>query len=117
MGLIRALGAAASSILGDQWREYFYCDALDADVLVARGVRNVLGRSSNRRGDDNIITDGSHIAVADGQCMIIVEDGRVMDACAEPGAYTYDMGTSPSVFGALAGQVTLISKNLSFSEK
>lgn len=99
MGLIRAASNAVRGTLADQWKEYFYCDALDADVLVARGVRNVLGCSSNRRGDDNIITDGSHIAVADGQCMIIVEDGRVMDACAEPGAYTYDMGTSPSVFG------------------
>ena len=99
MGLIRAASNAVRGTLADQWKEYFYCDALDADVLVARGVRNVSGRSSNRRGDDNIITDGSHIAVADGQCMIIVEDGRVMDACAEPGAYTYDMGTSPSVFG------------------
>lgn len=99
MGLIRAASNAVRGTLADQWKEYFYCDALDADVLVARGVRNVSGRSSNRRSDDNIITDGSHIAVADGQCMIIVEDGRVMDACAEPGAYTYDMGTSPSVFG------------------
>lgn len=99
MGLIRAASNAVRGTLADQWKEYFYCDALDADVLVARGMRNVSGRSSNRRGDDNIITDGSHIAVADGQCMIIVEDGRVMDACAEPGAYTYDMGTSPSVFG------------------
>ena len=99
MGLIRAASNAVRGTLADQWKEYFYCDALDADVLVARGIRKVSGRSSNRRGDDNIITDGSHIAVADGQCMIIVEDGRVMDACAEPGAYTYDMGTSPSVFG------------------
>lgn len=99
MGLIRAASNAVRGTLADQWKEYFYCDSLDADVLVARGIRKVSGRSSNRRGDDNIITDGSHIAVADGQCMIIVEDGRVMDACAEPGAYTYDMGTSPSVFG------------------
>lgn len=99
MGLIRAASNAVRGTLADQWKEYFYCDALDADVLVARGMQKVSGRSSNRRGDDNIITDGSHIAVADGQCMIIVEDGRVMDACAEPGAYTYDMGTSPSVFG------------------
>lgn len=99
MGLIRAASNAIKGTLADQWKEYFYCDALDADVLVARGMRKVSGRSSNRRGDDNIITDGSHIAVADGQCMIIVEDGRVMDACAEPGAYTYDMGSSPSVFG------------------
>ncbi len=98
MGLIKAAFQAVGGTLADQWKEYFYCDALDADILAARGIRRVSGRSANR-GDDNIITDGSHIAVADGQCMIIVEDGKVVDACAEPGAYTYDMGTSPSVFG------------------
>ncbi|MCI9226482.1 MAG: SPFH domain-containing protein [Dorea sp.] len=99
MGLIKAAWNAASGTLADQWKEYFYCDAMDADVLVARGVRHVSGRSSNRKGEDNVITDGSHIAVANGQCMIIVEDGKVIDACAEPGAYTYDTKTSPSVFG------------------
>jgi len=99
MGLIKAAWTAAGGTLADQWKEYFYCDALDADVLVAKGEKHVSGRSANRKGDDNIITDGSHIAVANGQCMIIVEDGKVIDACAEPGAYTYDTGTSPSVFG------------------
>lgn len=99
MGLIRAAWSAASGTLADQWKEYFCCDALDADVLVAKGEKRVSGRSANRKGDDNIITDGSHIAVANGQCMIIVEDGKVIDACAEPGAYTYDTKTSPSMFG------------------
>lgn len=99
MGLIKAAWTAAGGTLADQWKEYFYCDALNADVLVAKGEKHVSGRSANRKGDDNIITDGSHIAVANGQCMIIVEDGKVIDACAEPGAYTYDTGTSPSVFG------------------
>ena len=99
MGLIRAAWTAASGTLADQWKEYFSCDALDAEVLVAKGEKQVSGRLANRKGDDNIITDGSHIAVANGQCMIIVEDGKVIDACAEPGAYTYDTKTSPSVFG------------------
>jgi len=99
MGLIKAAWTAAGGTLADQWKEYFYCDALDADVLVAKGEKHVSGRSANRKGDDNIITDGSHIAVANGQCMIIVEDGKVIDACAEPGAYTYDSKTSPSIFG------------------
>ncbi|MDE7036786.1 MAG: SPFH domain-containing protein [Lachnospiraceae bacterium] len=99
MGLIKSAWNAAKGTLADQWKEYFYCDALDADVLMARGEKHVSGRTANRKGEDNVITDGSHIAVANGQCMIIVEDGRVIDACAEPGAYTYDTGTSPSVFG------------------
>ena len=99
MGLIKSAWNAAKGTLADQWKEYFYCDALDADVLMARGEKHISGRTANRKGEDNVITDGSHIAVANGQCMIIVEDGRVIDACAEPGAYTYDTGTSRSVFG------------------
>lgn len=99
MGLIKAAFGALGGTLADQWKEYFYCEAMDADILVAKGEKRTSGRSSNKRGEDNVITDGSHIAVADGQCMIIVEGGKVIDACAEPGAYTYDSGTSPSMFG------------------
>ncbi len=99
MGLIKAATGAIGGTLADQWKEYFYCESLDADVLAAKGEKRISGRSSNRHGEDNIITDGSHIAVADGQCMIIVEDGKVLEVCAEPGAYTYDTKTSPSIFG------------------
>ncbi len=99
MGLIKAGFGAAGGTLADQWKEYFYCEALNADVLAAKGEKRVSRRSSNTKGESNIISDGSHIAVADGQCMIIVEDGKVLEVCAEPGAYTYDTGTSPSVFG------------------
>lgn len=99
MGLIKAAFGSAGGVLADQWKEYFYCEAMEADILAAKGEKRISGRSSNKRGEDNIITDGSHIAVADGQCMIIVEDGKVVDACAEPGAYTYDTGSSPSMFG------------------
>ncbi len=99
MGLIKAAFGAAGGTLADEWKEYFYCDALDADVLVAKGEKRTSRRSSNTKGEDNIISDGSHIAVADGQCMIIVEDGKVLDVCADPGAYTYQTGTTPSIFG------------------
>ena len=80
MGLIKAAFGALGGTLADQWKEYFYYDAMDADVLVAKGVKRVSGRSSNKYGEDNVITDGSHIAVADGQCMIIVDGGKVIDA-------------------------------------
>ena len=98
MGLIKAAFGAVGGTLADQWKEYFYCDALDEDVLVARGEKRMNGRSSNTKGNDNIITDGSNIAVADGQCMMIVENGKILDVCAEPGSYTYQTGNSPSVF-------------------
>ena len=103
MGLIKAALSAAGSVLGDQWKEYFYCDSLSSDVLVAKGQKKTRSLSSNT-STDNIITKGSVIAVNNGQCMIIVEDGKVVDYCAEPGQYTYDRTTAPSLFdgGSLA---------------
>ena len=98
MGLLKAGIGAAGGVLADQWRDYFYCESLDADVLVAKGEKRTGGRSSNKKGTDNIISNGSIINVNDGQCMIIVESGKVVDICAEPGEFVYDTGTEPSIF-------------------
>ncbi len=98
MGLLKAGVGALAGVLADQWREYFYCDALDANVLAKKGEKRVGGRSSNTKASDNIISNGSIIAVADGQCMIIVEQGKVVDLCAEPGEFVYDTSTEPSIF-------------------
>ena len=97
MGLIKAGLDAVSSTFSDQWKEFFYSDAMSADVLVTKGQKRVSGRSANV-GSDNIISNGSGIAVANGQCMIIVEQGEVVEFCAEPGQYTYDTSTEPSIF-------------------
>ena len=97
MGLIKAALSAAGGVLGDQWKEFFYCDSLTSDVLVSKGHRRT-GKGSSNSGDDNIITNGSVIAVNNGQCMMIVEQGKVVDFCAEPGQYTYDKSTEPSLF-------------------
>ncbi len=104
MGLLKALGGAAGGVLADQWKEYFYCDALPANVIAVRGKKKVSGRSSNSKGDDNIITQGSIIAVAEGQCMIIVEQGKVVDVCAEAGEFKYDASTEPSIFAGNFGK-------------
>ena len=93
MGLIKAGVGALGGALADQWKEFFYCDSLDKDVLVVKGQKRTSSRSSNTRGNDNIISNGSGIAVADGQCMIIVEQGKVVEVCAEPGEYTYNTST------------------------
>ena len=113
MGLIKAILGAGSGVLADQWKEYFYCEALPTDVLAVKGQKKVSGRSSNTSGTDNIISDGSVIAVADGQCMMIVEQGKVVDLCAEPGEYTYNSATEPSVFtGKLGESVLEVFKNI-----
>ena len=104
MGLIRAAMGAAGGTLADQWKEYFYCDAIPENVLAVKGQKKTARRSSNRHGDDNVITDGSVIAVADGQCMLIVDQGKIVDMCAETGEYTYDMSSEPSLFCGSLGQ-------------
>ena len=98
MGLIKAFTGALGGTTADQWREYFYCDSLSADTLVAKGQKRVSGRSSNRKGEENIISNGSVIAVNEGQCMIIVEQGKVTELCAEAGEFLYDSSTEPSIF-------------------
>ena len=103
MGLIKAAFGAAGGVLADQWKEFFYCEAIPVDVLAVKGQKRASGRSSNTQGSDNIISNGSVIAVADGQCMIIVEQGKVVDLCAEPGEFTYDTSTEPSIFSGDLG--------------
>ncbi len=98
MGLIRAAAGAVGGVLADQWKEFFYCEAMDKEVLVTKGQKRITSRSSNTKGNDNIISNGSGIAVADGQCMIIVEQGKIVEVCAEPGEFTYDTSTEPSIF-------------------
>ncbi len=104
MGLILAALGSAGGVLADQWKEYFYCESLPNNVLAVKGRKRNSGRSSNTRGSDNIISSGSVIAVADGQCMLIVEQGKIVDVCAEPGEYVYDSSTEPSIFSGKLGE-------------
>ncbi|MBQ5326965.1 MAG: SPFH domain-containing protein [Oscillospiraceae bacterium] len=107
MGLIKAAFGAAGGVLADQWKDYFYCDSMPADVLMTKGHKRNSGRSSNTKGSDNIISNGSVININEGQCMIIVESGKIVDLCAEPGEFTYDTSTEPSLFqGDLKGNIS-----------
>lgn len=113
MGLIKAITGAAGGVLADQWKEYFYCEALSGDTLVTKGKKKVSGRSSNTKAVENIISTGSVVAVADGQCMIIVEQGKVAEICAEPGEFVYDASTEPSIMaGDLGNSIGEVFKNI-----
>ena len=103
MGLIKAGLGAVGGVLADQWKEFFYCDSLSKDILMVKGQKRITSRSSNTNGNDNIISNGSGIAVADGQCMIIVEQGKIVEVCAEPGEFTYNSSTEPSIFTGSLG--------------
>lgn len=94
MGLIKAAVVAASSTLHDQWKEYIKCDDLGNDVL--------LKRVSTPNG---IISKNSAIQVNPGQVAVIFENGKILDATAEEGIYTFDSSTSPSFFAGQFGDV------------
>ncbi len=104
MGLIKAGIGALGGTMADQWKEFFYCDAMEKDVMVTKGRKRTSSRSSNTKGNDNIISNGSVIAVADGQCMMIVEQGKIVEVCAEPGEFTYDTSSEPSIFAGSLGE-------------
>lgn len=97
MGLIQAAMAAGGSVLADQWREYFYCPSLSNDTLLTKGEKKA-GRGSNKKGSDNVISDGSIIAINEGQCMILVDQGQITEVCADTGEFVYDVSSEPSVF-------------------
>ncbi len=104
MGLIKAAVGAAGGVLADSWKEMIYCDSLPENVLAVKGQKRTSGRSSNVRGEENIITNGSRIIVNDGQAMIIVDQGAVVDFCGDPGEYTYDQSSEPSFFSGDLGE-------------
>ena len=118
MGLIAAALNAAGGTLASQWKEYFYVDSLPDNVLATKAEKKIKARfGGSRREDDNVISDGSVVAVADGQCMMIVEQGRVVELCAEPGEFTYDASSEPSVFsGSLSAGIKNTFAQISSSE-
>ena len=104
MGLIKAALGSVGSVLADQWKEYFYCDSMTANVLVTKGKKRTSSRNSNTKGSDNIISNGSVIAVNEGQCMMIVEQGKIVEFAAEAGEYTWNSSSEPTIFqGGLEG--------------
>ena len=105
MGLIKAISGAIRGTAADQWKEYFYCDALENDVLVVKGrKRNNSKFGTGNKGNDNIISSGSVVAVNEGQCMIIVDQGKVVEFCAEAGEFLYDTSSEPSLLSGDLGE-------------
>lgn len=114
MGLIKAVAGSFGGVLADQWKEYFYCDALDVNTIVVKGHKRVSNRSSNYHGNTNVISPGSIIAVADGQCVLVVEQGKVVEVCAEPGEYLFDSTKEPSIFAGKLDKASIsaVFKNM-----
>lgn len=104
MGLIKAGAGAIGGVFADQWKEFFSCEALDSETLVVKGRKSVGSRSSNTKGHDNVISNGSGIVVNEGQCMIIVDNGKIVEFCAEAGEFTYDTSSEPSLFTGKLGE-------------
>ena len=104
MGLIKAALGSFSTVLADQWREYFYCESMPENVLVTKGAKRISGKSSNTKASDNVISNGSIVAVNEGQCMMIVEQGQIVEFAAEAGEYTWNSSTEPSIFYGKLGE-------------
>ena len=107
MGLIKAGAGSVGGVLADQWKEYFYCDSMDANTLAVKGQKRISKRSSNTKGNENIISTGSGVAVNEGQCMMIEEQGKIVEVCAEPGEFVYDASTEPTIFAGKLGKSIL----------
>ena len=98
MGLITAAINAVTGTLESQWKEYFYCDAMPESVLATRALKKTRGVFGGFRvEDENVISQGSVLCVADGQCMLIVDQGKIVDFCAEPGEYIFDLNAEPTL--------------------
>lgn len=104
MGLIKSLANAVSGTFGDQWKEYFYCDSFEQNILMRKGQKQQTQRGINYSGESNIISNGSIIAVNEGQCAVIVEDGKIVELTCEPGRFVYDTSSEPSIFAGEFGQ-------------
>src|SRR5574344_97433 len=94
MGLILAATRAVGSTLHDQWKEYIKCDSLDNDTLMVK-----------KTTENGLITKNSAIEVAPGQIAVIYQSGKILDATAEEGIYTFDESSSPSFFAGDFGAV------------
>ncbi len=104
MGIIRAFTGAAGGTMADQWLEMYVCDSIPQGILAVRGQKRVSARSSNTKGSENVISDGSVILVNEGQSAVAIEQGKVIGCYARPGEYTFH-GGSASIFsgGGLKG--------------
>ncbi len=105
MGLLKAGLNALGGTLASQWKEYFYVESMPENVLAMKAQKQTKGRfGGSKDEDDNVISAGSVIAVNEGQCMMIVDQGKIVEFCAEPGEYVFDQNAEPSIFyGPLSG--------------
>ena len=111
MGILRAAATAASGVLKEQWREAFFCDALDSETLLVRGKKCVGERSANTDPNDSVITNGSILSVADGQCVLVVSQGKVIDFSDEPGEHLFE---DPNHRGGLGGMFKDVWNRIGF---
>ena len=104
LGIWEAAKSSFSGQLGDQYLEFFECPSMGNDVLMVKGRKSIKKNSKHRNGEDNIITNGSVISVNEGQCMIIVDQGQIVEFCAQAGEFVYDASKEASLLYGKLGE-------------
>jgi len=102
MGLIKALTSSVGSTLGDQFKEFVTCPTIENNVMIVRGT--VQHGEGNKNPSEGVISNGSAIAVPEGMAMMIVENGKIVEFSSEPGTYTWNTSTEPSIFAGNLGE-------------
>ncbi|MBQ8214312.1 MAG: SPFH domain-containing protein [Clostridia bacterium] len=107
MGIIKAFFGAVGGTLADQWQEVIEADSMSDTTVFAKGVkvRPNDKRNSNKKGTEDIVSNGSIIHVYPNQFMILVDGGKIVDYTAEEGYYKVDNSTAPSLFNGQFGDM------------
>ncbi|QQO07826.1 SPFH domain-containing protein [Breznakiella homolactica] len=111
MGIIKAAVGSIGGTLADQWKDVIKADSMTNATLITRGVqyRKNDKRNSNTKGSDGVITDGSLIHVEENQFMLLTDGGKIIDYSAEPGYFTVNTGTAPSLFNGQADEAIMVA--------
>lgn len=102
MGLIKAALSSVSSGFGDQFKEFVECPLVDNNVIIQRGF--VRHGDGNKNFSEGVISNGSTIAVPQGMAMMIIDNGKIVEFTAEPGTFTWDTSSEPSIFTGGLGE-------------
>lgn len=113
MGLISAAVSSVSGVLSDSWKEVIEPDDMSDSTLLVKGV--AVKKGSNKKGNDNYVSNGSVIHVYPNTLMLLMDGGKIVDYSAQEGYYEVNNSSAPSIFnGELKDSVKETWKRFQF---